>query len=157
MPMQPRPRAETVSSVPRVRRCMKWCSEGWDVDELGCGGASSALPSARQDFVRAEDASRQTHFEWRSNGGNADFGGSSGNGRIAPWGGEISARQPEKNFGVVDGEERCAGVCGTSREGAPPALLQFRSVEIRVTAASRRAIVYQPSTSNTGASRHAQT
>src|SRR5688572_23225338 len=43
MPIQPSPRAETVSSVPSVRRCIRGCSRRRDVDELRCRVASSEL------------------------------------------------------------------------------------------------------------------
>src|SRR5215207_2589090 len=122
---------------------MRWCKFG----------ATFRAPS----FFRAEDASLWTllvAFQRRERG----FGGSNGNGRIAPWGGEISAPQPEKtSLGSWMERSIAPKPGGPTRRGADPALLQFRSVEIRVPAVSRRAIVYQPSTSNTGASRHAQT
>src|SRR5829696_2460472 len=56
MPMQPRPRAETVSSVPRVRRCMKWCSG------IGTSMNSDAVVQVRRYLLRAELLSRRGRF-----------------------------------------------------------------------------------------------
>src|SRR5829696_7096221 len=91
---------------------MRWCKFG----------ATFCAPS----FFRAEDASLWTlrcgrfavdaslwtlrcgRFEWRSNDGNADFGGSNETAGSPRVGGEISPPQAEKNLWGRGWREPCA-------------------------------------------------
>src|SRR5215218_3539877 len=49
MPIQPRPRAETVSSEPRARRCIRWCSGG-----SGTSMNSGAVVQVRRYLLRGQ-------------------------------------------------------------------------------------------------------